>query len=71
MVEVTVPVVGVREPMQRLFAVGTPEKGAAETLTRRVLGNLHCAITARIKLAPRALASFNVVGGGVQEIDPD
>ena len=71
MVEVTVPVVGAKAPLQRLFAVGAPEKNAAETLTRNALGNLHCRIMARIKLTSRALASFDLAEGGVQEIDPD
>ena len=69
MVEVTVPFVGAKERMQRLFAVGTADKDAAETLTRQTVGNLHCSITARVKLASRALANLQVAEGGVQEID--
>lgn len=36
---------------------------------RKALGNLHCTIMARVKLTSRALASFELAEGGVQEID--
>jgi hypothetical protein len=68
-VEVTVPVVGTKEPMQRLFAVGAAEGSQAELLMQRALGNLHCTVVARVKLTPRALACLDVVEGSVQEID--
>lgn len=70
-VEVSVPVVGAKEPLQRLFAVGADDSSAAEHLTRQSLGNLHCRVAARIRLAPRALASFEVSDGEIQEIDTD
>jgi hypothetical protein len=38
-------------------------------LTRQAVGKLHCSVVARIKLAPCALATFEVAKGGVQEID--
>ena len=70
-VEVTAPVVGAKEPMQRLFAVGVAEKNAAEVVMRDALGNLHCTIMARIRLTSRALASFDLADGRVKEIDAD
>jgi hypothetical protein len=70
-VEVTVPTVGAKEPMQRLFAVAAAERTSAERLARDVLGNLHCAIQARVKLTPRALGHLKVADGDVQEIDND
>jgi hypothetical protein len=70
-VEVTVPVVGAKEPIQRLFAVGTADKNGAEQLARHVLASLHCLIKARVKLTPRALARLDVAEGGVEEIDND
>jgi hypothetical protein len=36
-----------------------------------VLGNLHCTIMARVRLTSRALASFDLAAGDVQEIDAD
>ena len=65
------PLVGAKEAAQRLFVVGAPEKNAAEALTRDALGNLHCTILARVKLTSRALASFELAEGVVQEIDRD
>ena len=56
--------------MQRLFAVGADDSAAAERLTRQALGNLHCRVAARLRLSPRALASFEVGCGEVQEMTP-
>ena len=71
MVEVCVPVVGAKEPMQRLFAVGADNGVAAARLTRHALGNLHCRIVARMRLRSGALSSLKVGEGEIQEIDAD
>jgi hypothetical protein len=69
-VNVSVPVVGAKEPSQRLFAVGADDSATAEGLTRQAVGNLHCRISARLRLSPRALASFEIGAGEIQEMHP-
>jgi len=69
-VGVSVPVVGAKEPMQRLFAVAD-DSATAERLTRQALGNLHCKVAARLRLSPRGLASFEVASGEIQESETD
>ena len=60
------PLVGARSQRSGCLR-GAPEKNAAEALTRHALGNLHCTILARVELTSRALASFELAEGGVQE----
>jgi hypothetical protein len=70
-VEALIPIIGVRQPMQRLFAVAADDKQTAEKLVWQQLGNLHCTICARVGLTGRALANFRVAEGEVTEIDTD
>lgn len=46
-----------------MFAVASQDADEAERLVRDRLGNLHCTVEARIRLAPRALAQFEVAQG--------
>ena len=64
MVEAVVPAIGSALVRRRyIFAVGVDDARRAERLVRIELGGVHCVIAAKIRLAPRALAQFN--------IDPD
>lgn len=68
-VEVLISTVGTRTATQMLFAVGTCEKRDAERLVRAALGNLHCSVNARLRLAPRALTNLRIAVGSVKKLD--
>ena len=64
MVEAVVPAVGTQLVRRRyLFAVSSEEAKDAERLVRDRIGNLHCTVVARVRLAPRALGQLDLEDG--------
>ena len=65
MVEAVVPAVSTQQLVRRryLFAVSSAEAKDAERLVRDRIGNLHCTVVARVRLAPRALGQLDLEDG--------
>jgi hypothetical protein len=68
-VEAVVPAVGTTLVRRRyLFAVSSDNAGKAERLVRQRLGSLHCAISVRLRLEPRAVADLHMGSDAIKEL---
>ena len=66
LVEVSLPRLHGTEPTQILFAAAIEEAHTAVDAVRQAIGGLHCAIEAKCRLSPRALAQLAVSRGNVK-----
>ena len=68
-VEAIVPAVGTALVRRRhLFAVSGANAEDAERLVRQRLGSLHCAVTVRFRLEPRAVADLKMGSDPIKEL---
>jgi hypothetical protein len=68
-VEAIVPAVGTPLVRRRyLFAVSSESADDAYRLVRQRLGGLHCAVTVRLRLAPRAVADLQIGSDRIKEL---
>lgn len=68
LIEVSMPLMRIRAPRQLVFAAAIDDADQAVQAVRRSLGGLHCAVDARCRLSPRALARLGVEKGQVKSI---
>lgn len=66
LIEVSMPRLHAGEPAQMLFAAAIEDAPAAIDAVRRIIGGLYCAVQAKCRLSPRALAQMAVGSGTVK-----
>ena len=68
LVEVSVPRLHYQHPRRFLFAAAIDDASEAARAVRKMVGGLHCEITAKCRLAPRALVQFGIRQGEARQL---